>query len=277
MAAVPDSTFVETLTAWSTLAAALATAASVGFIAWQIRLTRQSVQASEKTAQVALEELNHNRLLQRDAQRARIDSEMPRLSSVVKRQSRQAWIPDEGDEKPYDPLEQDTNEVAVGTEFELPRDASLRVQVGVEVNVVNDGPRGAWVYLDTPYNPNKTRTQEFIEAGGSIRVWVVRIETVDRWVDLARIYTGEGDGRDGTASDAPILTLTYTYPGDVGAIERHTIVQGGSILVQTPGNAAGWTVAPLTEGRYGGLHAVAMPFKRVYYASLSENRLLVED
>lgn len=276
MSAVADPTFVETLTAWSTLAAAIATAASVGFIAWQIRLTRKSVEASEQTAQVALDELNHSRLLQRDAQRARIDAEMPRLSCVVRRQSAEAWLTDDREPVAFSTATR-AKKAAVGTVFEMPQDASVRLQVGLEVNVVNDGPRGARVFLDTPYNPEQKRKEEFIEAGGSIRVWVVRVESVERWVDLAKIYDAQGDGREGADADTPILIVTYTYPGDVGAIERHTVIQGGSILIRTRGSSAGWKLAMFGGDRYGGLNALATPFKRTYYASLSENRLLIED
>lgn len=139
-----EPTFVETLTAYSTLAAAVATTASVVFIAWQIGLTRKSVQATEKTLEVAREEFENGRLLEVEAQRARIDAEMPRLFVGVTYESTQAWLPDSLIDDGLS-REPQAEEITAEKEFSLPRDAGVRVQVSLGLTVTNDGPRRAMV------------------------------------------------------------------------------------------------------------------------------------
>lgn len=266
LAAASDPTFVETLTAWSTLAAALATATSVVFIAWQISLTRKSVEATERALEIAREEFNHGQVLRVDAQRGAIDAEMPRLTVEVLHQSRQVWRPDITDPNPYG--DEEIAEVETGTEFTTPRDDAVPLQVGMRIAISNDGPRRARLRLDT-----QAGSREVIIKAGDVRSeWVTRVQSLAEWID---IYRARQNGEPG--EERTVASIVYIYPGDVGAIEVHKVVQGGTIVEPVPDNAGGWRTRPFErtpEEPYGILNAVALPFTRTYWASRSESRAL---
>lgn len=265
-------TFVETLTAWSTLAAAVATTASVVFIAWQISLTRKSVQATEKTLDVARAEFENGRLLEIEAQRARIDAEMPRLFVEVSNESLQAWLPDSQVEdelsgKPTAP------EIEAGYEFSLPRDGGIRVQVAIGLTITNDGPRRAMVHVDPSFDHVQGRRTVIIEPGKGAYEWIRRTHTVSEWVGY---YEAQ---KRGEVTDEAIAWVNYVFPGDVGAIEHHKVLQGGSVLEADTERMGVWRVAstgkPFGERAIlGTLGTGVMPFTREYYASLSEMRPL---
>lgn len=267
-----EPTFVETLTAWSTLAAAVATTASVVFIAWQIGLTRKSVQATEKTLEVAREEFENGRLLEVEAQRARIDAEMPRLFVGVTYESTQAWLPDSMIDDGLS-REPQAEEITAEKEFSLPRDAGVRVQVGLGLTVTNDGPRRAMVYVDPSFDPVESRRTVIIEAGKGTFEWIRRTHTVGEWV---KYYE---DRERGETTDVAVAWVNYVFPGDVGAIEHHKVLQGGSPLEPDPERMGVWRLAkvgqPFGPAKIlGTLGTGVMPFTREYYASMTHMRPL---
>lgn len=265
--AASEPTFVETLTAWSTLAAALATAASVIFIAVQIRLTRKSVEATEDTLKVARDEFKHGQMLRVDAQRAAIDAEMPRLTVEVAQQSTQVWRTDRSEPDPYGGEEQHA-EVASGEEFTTPRDNKIPLQVGMHISISNDGPRRARVRFDMQDGSKEV----VIKAGDTYSQWVKRIQPLSEWIEVAKVRQNGEPGEERN-----VASVVYIYPGDVGAIEVHDIIQGGTFVEPVPGNAGGWRIKSFERTReepFGILNAVALPFVRTYWASRSENRSL---
>jgi hypothetical protein len=263
-AAPPEPSVVETITAWSTLAAAVATGVSAIFIAVQIGQTRKSVETTEKTLKVAHDEFERGRALQIEAQRARIDSEMPRLTVTVESQSIQAWLPDV--QSTFDPYSREprADELKPGHTFQRRTDLETRVQVGVSIVVANDGPRRALVQLGAPYATGDDRHREVvIGVGESTKFWARRVHTVREWLDICdKWHAGE-------AHDVNIAEVLYIYPGDVGAIERHNILQGGSVIEHTPEEDWSVRIAEFKrpDGTAPSLNAVVQPFTREYFAS----------
>lgn len=256
---------IETLSAWSTLAAAVATAVSAGFIAWQIHLTRKSVESTDAALAIARDEFAHGQLLRVDAQRAAIDAEMPRLTVEVSVQSYIVYRTDEMTETRYG--DQEPTEVRKGSRFALPDDATVPLQVRCSVAVSNDGPRRARIRIDG----EQGTTEAVIAVGKTVGITLWRTLPVEEWAAItARRETGE-------AEHTQIGTLTYIYPGDFGAVETHTVVQSGSVLARARGGADQWRTTELgaTEQEpFGALRASVEPFRRTYWASRAENRRL---
>lgn len=268
-----DASFIEALTAWSTLAAAIATAASVIFIAWQIRLTRKSVETTEKTLDIARQEFEHGRLLEIDAQKARIDADMPRLFTTTFGPRPHAYLTDE----PYvDELAQHTfHEVLPSRELIMPADKDLRIHTVLGVNIMNDGPGRVRLWVDSHWDAEHGRETVFLKPGETYEFEMRCIHTLAEWIDR---YEARERGE---STDESLGMVIYVSPGDVGAIERHPIVQGGSVVVPSAERIGGWHIAEPSgitgfEG-LGSTGATAMPFTRDYYASRSENRRLGGD
>lgn len=262
LAVPPEPSVVETITAWSTLAAAIATGVSAIFIAWQIGLTRKSVETTEKTLEVAHNEFERGRDLQIEAQRARIDSEMPRLTVTIRFQSYKAWLPDQTTPDPYGE-EPKPDEVKPGHTFQRRNDLDQRVMVNLGIRVANDGPRRALVRVGGAYGGDKREQEVLIAVGEHHDSWIERIHTVREWLDFHdRWHAGE-------ITDVNIAEVTYVYPGDVGAIERHVVLQGGSAIEPTP--EEDWSVRlaefKRPDGSAPSLNAVVQPFTRDYFAS----------
>lgn len=262
-AAPPEPSVVETITAWSTLAAAIATGVSAIFIAWQIGLTRKSVETTEKTLEVAHNEFERGRDLQLEAQRARIDSEMPRLTVTIISQSAQAWLPDQTTPDPYS-QEPRADEVEVGHTFQRRTDLDTRVQVAIWIRVANDGPRRALVRVGAAYADGDNREEELlVGVGESKDFWAKRVHSVREWLSISdKWHAGE-------AHDVNIAEVLYIFPGDVGAIERHNVLQGGSIIEHTPEEDWSVRIAEFKrpDGNAPSLNAVVQPFTRDYFAS----------
>jgi hypothetical protein len=263
LAVPPEPSVVETITAWSTLAAAVATAVSAIFIAWQIGLTRKSVETTEKTLKIAHDEFERGRTLQIEAQRARIDNEMPRLTVTVISQSRQAWLPDQTTPDPYSP-EHRADEVEVGHIFQRRTDLDTRVQVAIWIRIANDGPRRALVAVGAAHADEAHRREELLIGVGEAQdIWARRIHTVREWLHISEQWHA------GESHDVNIAEVVYIYPGDVGAIERHTVKQGGSVIEPTPKEDWSVRIAEFKEfdGSAPTLNAVVQPFTRDYFAS----------
>lgn len=256
--------FVDTLTAWSTLAAALATIISAAFIAWQIRLTRKSVEATDRTLDIARQEFERGRHLEVEAQKARIDAEMPRLFVSFANLWDHAYFGDETEPDVYS-MEPSPKRIPDGFEFALPRDAARLVSIAYTLSIANDGPGRAQVFLDAPRSPqNLERRSMTIKAGDQALETSWRTQTVQEWVD---IYESRKTGQSG---DVPIAQVIYFFPGDVGALERHEVVQGGAVLEPDPQRLGVWRVGKFAGPLVGepiGIGTAVLPFTRTYWAS----------
>ncbi|GAA1661599.1 hypothetical protein [Microbacterium lacus] len=264
-----NASFIEVLTAWSTLAAAVATALSAGFIAWQIHLTRKSVEATDKTLDIARQEFEHGRLLEIDAQKARIDADMPRIFITTFGPLPQSYLTDE----PYlDELGQpDFREVPPSREMVVPADKDLRIHTTLNVSIMNDGPGRVRLWVDSHWDAENGRKTIFLRPGETYQFEMRCVHTLSEWIERYRAR------QEGRSTDEPIGMVIYVSPGDVGAIERHPIVQGGSVVMPSAVRIDGWHVAETSEfgsDGIGSLGATAMPFTREHYASRSENRRL---
>lgn len=273
LSAATEPTFVEQLTAWSTFAAALATGISAGIIAWQSIQTRRSVQVTEEALTLTRAEFDRNTSLIDDNLKARIDAEMPRISTGIAGQSDGVWNPDEitteyGQDEPVP--------VRAGTEYIVPRDNAVRLGVSLWVWAANDGPRRALCIN----NGAVGAAQEIMlkPSAPEYQFSLTRVETLEEWIRLAMPYLPE-EQRTGPVVDdttVNIGSLVFMHPGDVGAREVHQFVQGGSIVEPVPGNAAAWRIVSLPgeETQTVRLNAVVMPFQRDYFRSRwAEERL----
>jgi hypothetical protein len=259
------------LEAWSTLGSAVVTAITAVLILSQILQTRRSVEATEQTLALTRDDQN-------DAKRARIDSEMPRLTVTVTQDVFELIDPDERDPnyevfhpRKYVPGEDHSR-------FLLPRDGHKRISVSIAIAIANDGPRRAIVWIDRMASGGG-RLERIVPADGTpVHVRITRVQTVEEWVRYAKIHL-DGPTSEMDTSDFAIAEIIYRYPGDFGAIERHRIVQGGAMLTRTSGITEGWEVGIWGAGQheYPTMTTVVLPFTREYYASFAENRLLVDE
>ncbi|MFK4852283.1 hypothetical protein ACI3KT_11655 [Microbacterium sp. ZW T6_19] len=269
--AAAEPTLIESLSAWSTLGAAVATAISAAFIAWQIWLTRKSVETTEATLTVAREEFALSRLLQVEAQKAAIDAEMPRLYVRVGTTPKEARLTDTLVEDLFDSSGRSPEKIAAGYEFALPRDADVRVEVTTEVTIMNDGPRRAEIFLDAALDPRARRISHLLGADKYVHDNVRRVHTVAEWVEFAEKRAA------GQVTDVTIADVIYIYPGDVSAVERHPVLQGGSILAPDPTRLGVWVLRDLAvpiDAIDAPLGTGVMPFTRDYYASRTNERRL---
>ncbi|GAA1230072.1 hypothetical protein JOF42_000347 [Microbacterium phyllosphaerae] len=265
------ATFVETLNAWSTFAAATATTLSALFIAWQIWLTRKSVQTTEATLVVARDEFEHSRRLRIDAQKAAIDAEMPKLFVTVKIPPTFVFATDDREPDMLAETKSRPRRLATGDGFVLPRDANLRLEVVASILVANDGPRRAFIELGAPYSPDRRVRRRLIDVGDSVTLTANRSATVGEWVRIAEMRA-RGESEQVTFAD-----VVYIFPGDASAIERHEIAQGGTVLEPDPDQTGRWLVRSLAQNddvTAQALGTEVQPFTREYWASRRDEHRL---
>ncbi|TAJ48866.1 MAG: hypothetical protein EPO52_05710 [Herbiconiux sp.] len=271
-AASESITWVAQLEAWATLGAAVVTAVTGILIYLQIRQTQRSVKATELTLDLARSEQEVTRNTLVDNAKARIDAEMPRLTVEVTHQAKDSLDPLLRGQRDEDTLA-DLSVIQPGTKFILPQDAAREIGVRIGIVVSNDGPRRALIKLGSDHGDRKLH-EHMLDVGKSKHFYLERIHTLAAWIEYAKLHLG--DPSEHETSSCVITTITYVFPGDTGAIERHEVIQGGAMLVKTPGNDAGWEIAEFTSGPWGypSMNAVAMPFTRDYYASFIDERRL---
>lgn len=266
-----ESPFIESLAAWSTLAAAVATGLSAIFIASQVFLTRRSLSATSETLEIARGEFAHAALLRTDAQRAAIDAEMPRLTvEVLKQADRVLRLNRTGTEPELFAPGLRSIGVEAAEELTTPRDNGVPLEISIAIAVSNDGPRRARVHI----NHSEGTEVVMLKSSASVTKWVNRVQSLEEWVGIAieRERGNPGEERE-------VASVTYSYPGDIGANETHRVVQGGTLVERVPGNSGGWRIKSLEPNDAnpdGALKAVPMPFTRTYWASRQDNRPLEE-
>lgn len=252
----------QALEGWSTFSAALATSISAAFIVWQIRLTRKSVQSTELALELARQEFDRGALILDDAERGRIDADMPRLLVVASVMS-QPFIDGRRDDW-GDPLWSPDVEA---TEFITPRDANIKLGVTTRVTIWNDGPRRAQLTIGQGKSglPNAGETI-VVEPGTPYVLTVTWLEPLNEWIRLRRLYVDPQEGDE--TVDVVIFEAIYVHPGDRGATEYHSVHSGGSIVQPVEGHDGAWKLAHF-EGVSDYMRPVAapQPFTRQYYRS----------
>lgn len=273
MAAVLTSQLplVETLNAWSTLGAAIATSVSAALIAWQIMLTRKTLQSTQQAVDVAMAELEHSRQLQVESQRSAIDAEMPKLFVTVIRDVHGVGATDDREEDLFAIGGTRARPMPAGTQFTLPRDANVRLEVLVSVSIANDGPRRAKVTVGARHSAPRWSREVIVGVGDEEKVTLSRAATVEEWVAASeKRARGEDD-------NLVVADVTYIFPGDTGATEWHEIVQGGSVLEPVSELAGTWRVKDVASVHLPSWDRLAtgvQPFTREYWSSrFREKRL----
>jgi hypothetical protein len=249
--------WIEYVAAWSTVAASVVAALSAVAIFLQIRQTRRSVEATERALKVAQDEQRLNQATVLDAQRAAIDAQMPRLTVDVE-STRDVYNPADIRESTYGGGPYPANYVPDHT-FHVSTQAEDRIVSHFLVALANDGPRRARVVLEV-MGDEPNRIEGVYDAGShkdSTHFAVSITRTVEGWRRMAA---------DGPAT---VAVFTYTFPGEVGAIERHTVIQTGALLTEPDENG---NMAFSFE-----LQTYVRPFVRTYYGSISEGRELVAE
>jgi hypothetical protein len=248
--------FLSYLQAWATAAAAAVTVVTLIVLALQVRDSRKSV----RTTLTALA----------DARKARIDDEMPRLTVEIETQSPAISRGDRSSEM-NGLTGAPENLLTGGNLLQTPENASLALSVVFQVTVWNDGPRRAVLSVEQPLS-TMPPYEATVGVDGRRVIEVRRTEALQDWIEHAK--ANEADSIM-NAPDVPVLHLTYVFPGNTCAIERHTVTQSGSIVervIESPGT---WKIRDLTsEPQSRILDAIAQPFEREYFASIKEGRPL---
>lgn len=250
--------WIEFVAAWSTVAASVVAAVSAVLILRQIRQTQRSVKATEDALELAHEEQRFNRNAILDNQRASIDAEMPRLMVLAGR-LQSVTDPDELAPRP---LQSWDSPKAYDLEHtRLAMEIVARVTLEWTVTVFNDGPRRALVRLAMHSSQAVSETVIDVDAKALLSITCTR--TVAEWIELI-------DSND----PVEIASITYRYPGEVGAIEHHVLTQLGSPIILAPDDGAVIFSPNLMEGAQLATSIVVQPFTRTYYGSMSEGREL---
>jgi len=246
------------------ITAALATALSAIVVAIQAFYTRISVRDTRDTLQLAHDEFDRGEHLRKEAERARIDAEMPRLTLDVGIGYRGPLRPQEG--AALNDLTGNYVSAIAHTTFRMPDDGAELIEAAFDVSILNDGPRSAVVSLrlclgDPVFTPHHQRV--VIGPGAKHDVTVSIIRSLSRWAEIARMDTPKETA----------LRLEYVYPGDASATEVHEVLIGGSLYSPDPDDES--ILVPVKGAATSRAFRVSLPpFTRTYWASRTENRRL---
>lgn len=262
----------------ATGAGSTVSAATLVFIAFQTRATRSAAEASKDQAEIAAKALSvaerdhlQAQFLAAEAVKARIDTLMPRILLSV------------DDQADWPPLVPSTYHLGapqrhVGAEpFRLPRDASRRLILRVHVSLTNESDVTVDVGLSqTLYRDDEEGRRIPLPAeiqlaprqsAGAVYVDVER--TVEEWVAIYEQRASTGGG----GADFEFVA-TYVSPFDTGAVDRHRIVIGGTILEPVDDQVGAWRLIAnpspnLLTGAIGSTGWRTQPTVRTYYVSRS--------
>ncbi len=248
------------------ITAAIISAISAAIIAWQAVQTRRSTQVALDAVNVARAELEQGEKTREDALRSQIDAEMPRIT-VTAHLHAEATDPQE----PRFPVlfaddHRERPERVTQSEYVLPRDAQKQLSVRATVKIINDGPRHMQATFTRLANQSAQPEQLDLPPGESTTIGVERVESLARWVELAQWMNG--DQTVAPPHEVRVFTLTYRFPGWIGAVENHEVVMGGTVVEPVPGNAAAWRPTHLlrtNESNQRIAELVVQPFERLYF------------
>jgi hypothetical protein len=252
----PWTIFTAVATAGGALAAifaALATAASGVVIAFQAYYTRRSVIDTDAALRLGQAEFERGQKVFHEAQKARIDAEMPRIAlSITPGYS----IDIEG----YPEAS-----LTPGTTF--PATSQQSIAVGFNVDIINESNRQIRLEVLTMEGLTLTLSQLVLPKGAD-KVITARISrTVAEWVAESEAWSvARRKGK--WPVDNLILRTRFTLPADFGADETHEIVFAGSVLQKSADDT--WEIAP-TRQNYALTLVEEKPFTRDYWRSRRDN------
>ncbi|WP_116239009.1 hypothetical protein [Microbacterium sp. AG157] len=258
-----DSTSLEGVSVVVSIIAAAISAVGAAVVAWQAVQTRQSTRAAIEAVDVARAELSQGEALRDDALKAHIDAEMPRVTVTA---YLHAEVLDPAEPPASIFLDDRKKDRLTQKEYVLPRDSSKLLQAKGTVTVINDGPRFMEARYRSDSDPSTRPLDLAVPPGESRTVEVSRTETVERWVDLARWAQGD-TSIEGPHEDV-IFSMSYRFPGWVGAVEEHRVVMGGTAVEPVEGNASAWRPAQLNSSRQDHVSPASLvlqPFERHYF------------
>lgn len=260
----------------ATGAGSAVSAATLIFIAFQTKATRSAAEATSDQARIAAKALTvaerdhaQSQFLAREAVKARIDSQMPRILLSV--DDRVDWPP----LVPSGYYLGSPQRHISAEPFRMPRDANLRLILRVHVSLTNESDVTVDIRLSQPlYRDNEEGQRIPIQgeiqlaprqSAGQVYIDVER--SVAEWVE---IYQERDRTRAG--GEEYEFIATYVSPFDTGAIDRHRIVVGGTILRPVPDQDGAWSLISdpnpnLLTGAIGATAWQAMPTTRTYYLS----------
>lgn len=267
-----DSTSLEATSVVVSIIAAAISAVSAAVVAWQAVQTRQSTRAAVEAVEVARAELSQGEKLRDDALKAHIDAEMPRVTVTA---YLHAEVLDPGEPPASIYLDDRKKDRLTQEEYVLPRDSSKLLQAKGTVTVINDGPRFMEAQYRSGSDPSTRPLGLAVPPGESRTVEVSRTETVGRWVELAR--WAQGDTSIEGPHDDVIFSMSYRFPGWVGAVEHHRVVMGGTAVESVEGNASAWRPARLNGSRQDHVSPAALvpqPFERHYFRNRPDDDVM---
>ncbi|WP_458107686.1 hypothetical protein M1D51_19470 [Arthrobacter sp. R3-55] len=275
-------------TAWGTIAtgsAAVVTAVTVVFVAFQTRATRKAANEAKRSADAANRALDyaqtqldyaHQQHLQSlyvtaETVRTRIDAEMPRL--VIEEATILKDVKVSGG-------------AALPEAIVDPHDRNLEVEHSIRIRIKNDGPKSAKLLFNRPIKyhvVDAARVEGINQLAGINKDIPVGVGetlagefTLSRpagfWMDTHQARVAGG----GELANYPQLNIRSLTDADSGAHESHTITLTGTALVPVPHDKGRWIHRLYSEvnGEISELSAFIEPAQRTYFISRLRNELL---
>lgn len=276
-------------TAFGTIATAVAavvTAITIIFVAKQTRATAKAAKEAQRSADAAHRALDHSQTqleyshqqhqqslyMATEAVKARIDADMPRLSTEDIAVLPGIFMGD--DSHPM-------------TAFSDPGDRTRPIAHRVRFTIRNDGPRTAKLLFSHPLKYHKillggsegiqlrSRVQDSVPLGvGEALVGELTLTSeAGYWMDVAQTRAA------GKQPDSyPQFSIRYLTDADTGAHENHTVILSGEALKQDPNQRGLWhpISTDLMNGEGSEFGAFAEPVRRFYFSSRVRNEALPE-
>ncbi|MFZ8756952.1 hypothetical protein ACO03V_05965 [Microbacterium sp. HMH0099] len=267
-----NSTSLEGASVIVSIIAAAISAVSAAVVAWQAVQTRQSTRAAIDAVDVARAELSQGEALRDDALKAHIDAEMPRVTVTA---YLHAEVLDPAESPASIFVEDRSRDLVTQTEYVLPRDSSKLLRAKGTVTVINDGPRFMEAQYRSDSDPSTRPLDLAVPPGESRTIEVSRTETVGRWVELAG--WAQGDTSVEGPYEVVIFSMSYRFPGWVGAVEEHRVIMGGTAVEPVEGNASAWRPAQLNSSRQDPVSPAALmpqPFERHYFRNAPDDDVM---
>lgn len=242
------------------LFAALVSAGAAAIIAFQAVETRKATSAAQEAVKIARKEFERGQAAEITARRAAIDAEMPRLGLVLAN-VRASYF--EYDGWPIRELA-----VAEDERFTMPLHRARMIGTTYTAIIMNDGPRAALVHMSSPGSGDwpDEGVLVTVPSNGSTPVGLKWYDGVGGWVDRARAARGQGESGE-SGQKRLLFTMSYTFPGTVGAAETHELFGIGSLLRPVPDNEGEWAIDDdETLDNPGRLRIEIKPWTRKYFA-----------
>jgi hypothetical protein len=244
------------LTAQATIAAAIATLLSAIFIAVQAWYTRKSVKETKSALDIAQAEFERNSLIFVDAQKARIDAEMPKLS-VDGIESGSVTLGPASSQ----------NLLSAGSTVDASKDLSEVLALVIRLSISNEGFRRA--PLRGYQRESAIEVPALAHPGGLTTPLVIIELPLEEWIAIAMQALKVPEDE---MPPLETVDFVYEFPGDVGADEIHTVEIRGSIL--EPVGVDSWQIREISDESASSIQVRALPFVREYWISRRANRKL---